>query len=63
MAKKLENGTYIDRKHCLTETTYKDHKVYKVNSRGLEYYSILKDEKLTGMFPTLKHAKDEIDKM
>ena len=63
MAKKLKSCTFIDGTHCLTETNYKDHKIYKVTHRGLEFYQILKDEKLIGMFSKLIYAKDEIDKM
>lgn len=63
MAKKLKSCTFIDGVHCLTETNYKDYKIYKVTHRGLEYYQILKDEKLIGMFSKLIYAKDEIDKM
>lgn len=63
MSKKLPSCTFIDGKHCLTETNYKDNKIYKITSKGLEYYSILKDDKLVGMFWKLRYAKDEVDKM
>lgn len=62
VAKKLDGCVFIDGKHCLTETNYKDHKIYKVYSKGLEFYSILKGEKLEGTFWKLNDAKDEVDK-
>lgn len=63
MSKRLNSLTFIDGKHCLTETDYKGYKIYKVSSKGLEYYSIFIDNKLNGTFWKLKHAKDEVDKL
>ena len=62
MTKRLESCTFIDGIHCLTETIYKGYKIYKITNHGLEYYQILKDEKLNGMYMKLKYAKQEIDK-
>ena len=63
MAKKLKSCTFIDGRHCLTETEYKGYKIYKITHTGLEYYQILIDGKLSGMYIKLKYAKDEVDKM
>ena len=62
MAKKLNGYVFIDGKHCSTETNYKEHRIYKICSKGLEFYSILKGKKLEGTFWKLKDAKDEVDK-
>ena len=62
MAKRLGGCVFIDGKHCITETNYKGYKIYKVISKGLQYYQILKDGKLDGMFWKLIYAKEEIDK-
>lgn len=61
MAKKLSDYTFINGTHCLTETDYKGYKIYKVNSRGLEYYQVLVDNKLKGMHFYLKYAKKYVD--
>lgn len=61
MSKTLPSCTFINGKHCLTETIYKGYKIYKIYSRGIERYSILKDGIFSGFYLKLKYAKDEID--
>lgn len=63
MAKQLNRYTFIDGKQCLTETNYKGHKIYKVHYRSLDYYQILEDGKLKGVFWKLKDAKEKIDEI
>ena len=63
MTKKLPQHTWIDNTPCVTETTYKNYKIYKTRRYGIERYSILMNGKLKGTFLYLKYAKEEVDKL
>lgn len=63
MTKRLQKPIWVDGVRCLTETTYKNFKIYKYTRYGLERYSILIDGKLNGTYLYLKYAKAEVDKM